>query len=184
MRLVDFKIWIEFVLSMVIDSSVIRSFSIWPSCDSVTNLKGNVIYIQTHAGILYRYQDECTLSEFYFLKTSPTLTGVYKGAIHTLGWLKKIMLAELNNICKLGHFYVEYITFNFSYCTIITILCYLITYYTIYAATILLRFILLLKIFFDYDQNSLANKLWKNFKQYSQPRYVSSGLYWADYTIV
>ena len=24
------------------------------------------MYIQTHTGIQYRYQDECTLSEFYF----------------------------------------------------------------------------------------------------------------------
>ena len=36
----------------------------------------------------------------------------------------KIMVAEWNNVCKLGDFHVEYITFNLSYFAIITIICY------------------------------------------------------------
>ena len=41
------------------------------------------------------------------------------------------MLAELNNVCKLGHFHVlvEYVTFNFSYCAIITIIYYSHNFY-------------------------------------------------------
>ena len=36
----------------------------------------------------------------------------------------KIMHAELTNVRILGHFHVEYITFNFSYSDTITIICY------------------------------------------------------------
>ena len=60
------------------------------------------------------------MSEFYFPKTSPTLTGVYKGAICTYtGMTGENYARRIEQGLQLGHFHVEYITFNFSYCAII-----------------------------------------------------------------